>query len=81
MRTSFSSILTFLVLVPAALAQFGGGDTGPKASITGSLTKRDGAAVQGVVTVAIEDGWHSRTWAAASDAPWRDDDRDEAAVG
>ena len=58
MRTFFSSILTFLVLVPAALAQFGGGDTGPKASITGSLTKRDGAAVQGVVTVAIEDGWH-----------------------
>lgn len=58
MRTALSSILTFLLLAPAGLAQFGAGDAGPKAGISGSLTKRDAVSVQGVVTVAIEDGWH-----------------------
>lgn len=58
MRTFLSSVLAFLLLAPALAAQFGGGDAGPKAGITGSLTRRDGKAVEGVVTARIEEGWH-----------------------
>ena len=58
MRIFLASIFTFVLAGPAAYAQFGGGDAGPKASITGALTARDGSAVQGVVTAKIEDGWH-----------------------
>jgi thioredoxin:protein disulfide reductase len=56
MRTFLASIL--IVFASTADAQFGGGDAGPKASITGALTAREGNAVQGVVTAKIEDGWH-----------------------
>ena len=55
-------LLTLALIAPAALAQLGisggGADATPKASIEGSVSKRTGVLVEGVVTVKVLDGWH-----------------------
>lgn len=60
MRT-FSSVLLLLVFSASpSFAQlgFGGPDSGPKATIEGSLHERTGDEVQGTITAKIAEGWH-----------------------
>ena len=55
---SFLAVLAFSV--PPALAQIGlaGGDSGPKATVEGSLQSRTGDDVEGSVVATISEGWH-----------------------
>ncbi|MDP9192090.1 MAG: thioredoxin family protein [Acidobacteriota bacterium] len=57
-RLAFA-VLTFLFAVPS-FAQFGfsGADSGPKATIEGSLQKRSGDEVEGTIVATIAAGWH-----------------------
>jgi thiol:disulfide interchange protein DsbD len=54
------AVLAFLFAVPPAFAQIGfsGPDALPKATITGSLSQRNGDEVQGTVYTTIAAGWH-----------------------
>ncbi|HYH10184.1 MAG TPA: cytochrome c biogenesis protein CcdA [Thermoanaerobaculia bacterium] len=58
-RIAFA-ILLFAGSLTPSFAQFGsfGGDTTPKATVEGSLSKRTGDEVEGTVLVTIADGWH-----------------------
>ncbi|HEV7238894.1 MAG TPA: cytochrome c biogenesis protein CcdA [Thermoanaerobaculia bacterium] len=55
----YSSVLALVLLTAtSSFAQLGFGDTSPKATIEGSLHKRDGDNVEGTVTAKIAEGWH-----------------------
>jgi len=57
-RLAFA-VLTFLLALPSfAQIGFSGADGLPKATIEGSLHKRDGDVVEGTITATIADGWH-----------------------
>ena len=61
MKLSKSASVLALLLLSAvpSFAQLGfGTDAAPKATIEGSLHKRAGDDVEGIVTVKIADGWH-----------------------
>ena len=67
LKKHFSALPLLLLFAVPSLAQIGFGasdagsgapDAGPKATIEGSLHKRDGDAVEGVVTATIAAGWH-----------------------
>ncbi|MFZ2493365.1 MAG: cytochrome c biogenesis protein CcdA [Thermoanaerobaculia bacterium] len=58
MRRLYAFLLVSLLAVPA-FAQFGlGGDSTPKLTAEGSVTKRTGDDVEAVVVATVADGWH-----------------------
>ncbi|HEX2121449.1 MAG TPA: cytochrome c biogenesis protein CcdA [Thermoanaerobaculia bacterium] len=58
--THRSLALLFLLTASSAFAQFGvpGADSVPKVTIEGSLSARNGDAVEGTIVAAVLEGWH-----------------------
>lgn len=53
------ALLSLLIATTALTQDFGGGiDAGPKVTIDGSVSKRSGDQVDGVVVAKIKEGWH-----------------------